>query len=114
MVIAVDADGTLFSKEGFPHVGKENVELVDKLKDRQRAGDTIILWTCREGELVDMVVEWAEKRGLYFDAVNANSADYDHAQHKIVADIYIDDRGMTPHDFMMADLDTPYVRRVLA
>jgi hydroxymethylpyrimidine pyrophosphatase-like HAD family hydrolase len=110
MVIAVDADGTLFDKSAFPKIGKANTELIDKLIGRQKKGDILILWTCREGELVESVVRWAGNYGLHFDAVNENYIHFEHAKHKIVADFYLDDRAITPDDFLNKNIDSIRVK----
>ena len=63
-------------------------------------GAKLILWTCREGELLDKAVAWCEERGLFFDAVNDNIPEsiekYGNNCRKVSADIYIDDRSFKP------------------
>ena len=59
----------------------------------------IVLWTVREGLLLEDAVEWCEKRGLRFYAVNSNypgeiSSAADQGCRKVSADIYIDDRNL--------------------
>ena len=45
MIIAVDYDDTLVDSKG-----KVNWTLIKWLKQAQWAGDTVILWTCREAD----------------------------------------------------------------
>lgn len=50
-IYAVDFDGTLNTAE-YPKLGEPNTELFQFLIKRQQSGDKIILWTCREGDLL--------------------------------------------------------------
>lgn len=70
-VIAVDFDGTLCENK-FPDIGAENKTAISELLEAQAEGAAIILWTCREGELLDKAVRWCYDRGIEFDAVNEN------------------------------------------
>ena len=59
----------------------------------------MILWTVREGDLLDEAVEFCRKRGLEFYAVNANHPDENAQEHcyacrKPKADLFIDDRNV--------------------
>ena len=98
-VIAVDFDGTL-CKQAWPEIGEENKILIEHLKEQQAAGARLILWTNREGDLLEEAVEWCKARGLTFDTVNANLPElidlYKNDCRKINADIYIDDKAVNP------------------
>lgn len=48
---AVDFDGTL-CENAYPEIGAPNLPLIDKLISRRRLGAKIILWTCRDGEML--------------------------------------------------------------
>ena len=104
MIIAVDADGTLFDKKWYPNVpptedtDEYNLELIDLLIERKKKGDKIILWTCREGRPKTIVVRVMQRFGLTFDAVNGNVESYAHAKKKIVADLYVDDKAARPEE----------------
>ena len=95
-VIAVDFDGTLCESK-WPDIGEEHRELIEWLVRRQAEGARIVLWTCREGEMLDRAVMWCMNRGLKFDAINDNTkeriAQYGNNCRKVSADIYIDDRN---------------------
>jgi len=61
----------------------------------------LILWTVREGELLEQAVAWCAERGLEFYAVNSNypeelpsSSAGNQACRKVTADLYIDDRNL--------------------
>lgn len=98
-VIAVDFDGTL-CKQAWPEIGEENEILIEHLKEQQAAGARLILWTNREGDLLEEAVEWCKAHGLTFDTVNANLPElidlYKNDCRKINADIYIDDKAVNP------------------
>lgn len=96
-VIAVDFDGTI-CRSAWPEIGDANGGLIEWLKDCRKNGDKLILFTCREGKLLQAAVEWCKDRGLEFDAVNDNLpelvARYGDNPRKISADIYLDDRAI--------------------
>lgn len=98
-VYAVDFDGTL-NLGKYPTLGEPNKELFDYLIQRQQAGDKIILWTCREGDLLKSAVKYCGNHGLMFDAVNDNIQEnkdrWGNNCRKVFADYYIDDKNMYP------------------
>jgi hydroxymethylpyrimidine pyrophosphatase-like HAD family hydrolase len=96
MIIAVDFDGTIVEHK-FPEIGEEIPFAIETLKLFQKKGHKLILWTYRSGKELDEAVEFCEKRGLYFHAVNNNfdGEEFDNTySRKIYADIYIDDRNL--------------------
>ena len=101
-IIAVDFDGTLsFGK--WPDTGSANIELIDFLKERKSNGDKLILWTCREGDALEVAVKWCEERELVFDAINDNIPEmiefYGTNSRKVSCDYYIDDRAVRTNAF---------------
>ena len=94
---AVDFDRTLNLAEEYPQLGEPNRELIDYLKSRQQSGDKVILWTCREGDLLKSAVRYCKNYGLEFDAVNdnirENTEQWNNNCRKVFADYYIDDRN---------------------
>ncbi|MBP1638283.1 MAG: hypothetical protein H6Q18_1072 [Bacteroidetes bacterium] len=98
MIIAVDFDGTIVTHE-YPKIGKEIPFAIDTLKKLQSDGHhALILWTVREGQLLDEAVEFCRSRGLEFYAVNSNYPDgeiIDKQARKLTAELYIDDRNLS-------------------
>lgn len=96
-VYAVDFDQTLNMAENYPELGEPNKELFEYLIIRQQAGDKIILWTCREGDLLKSAVKYCMRYGLKFDAINDNLKENIERFHnncrKVFADYYIDDKN---------------------
>lgn len=97
MLIAVDFDGTIVEHE-YPKIGKDKPFAFDTLKALAAEGHRIVLWTSREGELLDEAVEYCRSKGVEFYAVNSESQPgslFNKTKgRKIVADVYIDDRNL--------------------
>lgn len=96
MILAIDFDGTIVEHK-FPKIGREIPFAIDSLLRLQEEGFRLILWTSRYGELLDEAVDYCQKRGLEFYAVNKNfpeERDNHEVGRKIVADCYIDDRNL--------------------
>ena len=95
-VWAVDFDGTLCDNN-WPEIGEPRKEMIQILKLAQTTGVKLILWTCREGDLLQDALEWCKSQDLYFDVVNDNlperQTQYGRNPRKVGADLYIDDRS---------------------
>lgn len=91
MIIAVDYDGTLEAG------GQINMALITRLREEQRRGNTVILWTCREGKSLLKAVQTLHESGFRPNFVNQNAPDgirrMGHDSRKVFADIYIDDKA---------------------
>lgn len=97
MTIAIDFDGTIVTHE-YPKIGKEIPFAIDTLKRLVNEGHhNLILWTVREGELLDEAVEYCRERGLEFYAINSNYPTGEvitDQPRKLMADLFIDDRNL--------------------
>ncbi|MCL1942819.1 MAG: hypothetical protein FWF54_04640 [Candidatus Azobacteroides sp.] len=97
MVIAVDFDGTIVEHK-YPAIGQEIPFAIDTLIRLQREErHQLILWTVREGELLDEAVDFCRKRGLEFYAANKNFPEEEAGTtgcRKVNAELYIDDRNL--------------------
>ena len=95
-IIAVDFDGTICENK-YPAIGEPRRSTISYLKEKQKKGAKLILWTCRVDELLDSAVKWCRNQGLIFDAVNENLpevvAAFGGDTRKIFANEYIDDRN---------------------
>ena len=97
MIIAVDFDGTIVTHE-YPRIGKPipfAIQTLKKLQDEDH--HQLILWTVREGELLQEAVAYCASKGLEFYAINSNYPEEDSSaptNRKITADLYIDDRNL--------------------
>ena len=97
MIIAVDFDGTIVTHE-YPRIGKPIPFAIETLRKLQQEDHhQIILWSVREGELLQEAVDYCKSRGLEFYAVNSNypeETDEHNAPRKINADLWIDDKNL--------------------
>ena len=97
--IAVDFDGTLF-RTRWPEILGPNRHVIDRALEEQKKGAKLILWTCREGHLLEEALAACEKEGLHFDAVNDSLESWKRAfggdSRKIGATEYWDDRAINP------------------
>ncbi|MCR4993856.1 MAG: hypothetical protein K6A32_00495 [Bacteroidales bacterium] len=98
MLIAVDFDGTIV-RHRYPEIGEEIPFAVETLKMLVEDRHRLILWTVREGQLLDDAIEWCRQRGLEFYAVNRDFPEEDvtlneHFTRKLKVDMWIDDRNV--------------------
>lgn len=99
MTIAVDFDGTIVEHR-YPEIGREIPFATDTLKMLIKDRHRLILWSVREGKLLDEAVEWCKERGVEFYAVNKDypeeqgKSSNNYFSRKIKADMFIDDRNV--------------------
>lgn len=97
MIIAVDFDGTIV-EHLYPEIGREIPFATDTLKMLIKDGHRLILWSVREGTLLDEAIEWCRQRGVEFYAANKDypeeTQNHDHYSRKLKADLFIDDRNI--------------------
>jgi hydroxymethylpyrimidine pyrophosphatase-like HAD family hydrolase len=94
--IAIDFDGTIVEHQ-YPEIGKEKLFAFQTLKELEKRGARLILWTFRTGRELDEAVEYCRKNGIEFYAVNKNYPEEildETVSRKIDADIYIDDKNI--------------------
>ena len=95
MNIAVDFDGTLVEEADWPAFGPPRLDIVEKVKQLKAQGHTLILWTCRTDKpLINALEYCSQVLGIDFDYVNQSNP------RKISADYYIDDRALSPKEFL--------------
>ncbi len=97
MKIAVDFDGTLVEHK-YPEIGAKKLFAFETLRELQKRGDQLILWTYRSGKELDEAVDFCRKNGIEFYAINRNYPEEEFIEgemsRKIDADIFIDDRNV--------------------
>lgn len=95
-IIAVDFDGTL-CENAFPKIGAPITAAINYVKEQQRGGAKLILWTNRCGDRLTEAVAWCKDQGLAFDAVNENLPElieaFGNDCRKVFANEYFDDRA---------------------
>ena len=98
MIIAIDFDGTIVEHK-YPAIGAELPFAIDTLIKLKEEGHKLILWTVREGRLLDEAVAFCRERGLEFYAINRDYPEEEkgrnnHFSRKLKADLWIDDRNL--------------------
>lgn len=94
--IAVDFDGTIVENK-YPEIGEEQLFAFATLKELQKQGHRLILWTYRSGRSLSEAVNFCKENGIVFYAINKNYPEekFDESiSRKIDADFYIDDKNI--------------------
>lgn len=103
-IYAIDFDGTITRHSRYPNLGEPNMEFITWLKKQKEVGVKAILWTCRTGQLLQEAIDFCERYGLTFDAVNDNLPEikekFGENPRKIFAHKYIDDASAVPWDIV--------------
>lgn len=97
-IIAVDFDGTIVTHK-YPNIGEELPFATETLRMLIRDHHRVILWSVREGKLLQDAIDWCRERGVEFYAVNRDYPEEEkeknnHYSRKLKADYFIDDRGI--------------------
>ena len=105
-IIGVDFDGTLAVTRGsYPRIQGPIQEVIDYILEEQKKGAYLILITMREDEELAQAVEWCEKQGIEFDAVNDNLPHmkefFKNNPRKIFCNEYIDDTNMGGIEYIL-------------
>lgn len=95
MIIAVDFDGTIVEHR-YPKIGRPIPFAIDILKQLQNEHHQLILWTVREGDLLEEAIAYCAEKGLIFYAHNCNFPEevQGAGSRKLTADLFIDDRNL--------------------
>ena len=98
MTIAVDFDGTIV-EHAYPKIGRELPFATETLRMLLKDHHRLILWSVREGELLDEAINWCRDRGVEFYAVNRDYPEEEpsknnHFSRKLKVDMFIDDRNV--------------------
>ncbi len=99
MKIAVDFDGTIVEHR-YPEIGPELPFATQTLRMLIQEHHQLILWSVREGKLLQEAIDWCRERGVEFWAVNRDypeeggTESNQYFSRKIKADLFIDDRNI--------------------
>lgn len=95
MTIAVDFDGTLHMG-AYPSIGDMRPGAKEYMQKLKEDGHYLIIWTCREGDVLLEAINWLLSQDIPFDRVNdhepENKAKYGGTTRKVSADLYVDDK----------------------
>lgn len=113
--IAIDFDGCLCT-DAFPAIGEPNWPVIKRAQAEQRAGAGLILWTCREGKILQDAIATCESWGLTFDSINESLPDWIEAfgtqPRKVGASEYWDDKAVRVPLSSNAPLTTEELREM--
>lgn len=96
LIIAIDFDGTIV-EDAYPDIGKPILFAFETLRELNKDGHRLILWTYRNADRLQEAVEFCSKNGVEFYAVNKNYPEETFkgkVSRKIHADLFIDDRNV--------------------
>jgi len=94
--VAIDFDGTIVEHE-YPEIGEEKLFAFETLREMQKRGFRLILWTYRTGKELEEALEFCLERGVEFYAVNKSYPEevFDETvSRKIDVDLFIDDKNI--------------------
>lgn len=95
--IAVDFDGTIVEHD-YPRIGDEMLYAFMTMKELQKRGHRLILWTYREGKTLDEAVAYCKENGVTFFAVNESypgeRTSAESFSRKPDVELFIDDRNI--------------------
>jgi hypothetical protein len=93
--VAIDLDGTLaenYEKFDANKIGDPRTGAADVLREFQRRGYRIIIWTVRNNP--SLIESWCDQHGIPFDHINENPDQPPNSSRKVYADVYVDDRAI--------------------
>lgn len=96
LILAIDFDGTIV-EDAYPQIGSPKLFAFETMREFQKDGHRLILWTYRYGERLEEAVEFCKKNEIEFYAVNKNYPEetfQGKVSRKIHADLFIDDRNV--------------------
>lgn len=99
MTIAVDFDGTIVEHR-YPEIGEEIPFAIETLKMLIADRHKLILWSVREGKLLEDAINWCRERGVEFYAANKDYPEErgkdnnNYYSRKLKVDMFIDDRNI--------------------
>ena len=105
MIYAIDFDGTIVENK-FPAIGAINPEAEQFIRQLKANGDKWILYTMREGRLLDEAIDFLYGKGIPPDAANDNLPElceaFKNNPRKVFANVYIDDHNAGGLKFELA------------
>ena len=91
-IVAVDFDGTICQSHADGTMGDPLPGVVGKLHLLKEAGWKIVIWTVRADS--SELREHLDQHDVPYDYINQHPWQPKDSSHKIIADVYIDDRAL--------------------
>lgn len=94
LTIAVDFDGTIVEHE-YPDIGAPVTNALIVLRDLQKLGHKLILYTMRSGQELQDAVDYMANNDIELYGVNENPSQKNWTQSpKVYANLYVDDAAV--------------------
>lgn len=91
LAIAIDFDGTI-AKHDYPGIGEPVPGAFQWMQEFRDEGALLILWTMRDGHLLEKAIRYCQRHGIEFDYHNTNERQkWWTTSPKAYAQVYIDD-----------------------
>ena len=91
IIICVDYDQTILPYQDFE---KELCHIVvNTIKEAQQIGARVILFTCRDGEMLEKAKAYCESINLHFDDINPTTPFLPNYSHKPYCNVMLDDKA---------------------
>lgn len=94
IIIAVDFDDTIYNYSGQNFNVEYVIDLLKRSVDILNA--KLILFTCREGDLLDQALQYCRSVNLSFDAINTSLETYTYPSRKPFYNVLLDDKASLP------------------
>jgi hydroxymethylpyrimidine pyrophosphatase-like HAD family hydrolase len=109
-IIGIDFDGTIVTHE-YPNIGKPVPHALETIREIQRWGNRIILYTMRSGDKLQEAIDYCTENGIQLWAANENPDQHTWTSSpKVYCHVYIDDAAlMTPLIYNEEYTIRPYV-----
>ena len=90
-ILGIDFDGTIVT-HAYPYIGQPAPHAIEWLKRFNELGARLILWTMRNGDMLDQAVEYCKSNGVTFWGINENPQQHSWTNSpKAYCHTYIDD-----------------------
>lgn len=93
MIIGIDFDGTIVTHE-FPRIGRPVPGALETMRELNKHGHRIILWTMRSGVHLEAAVEYLQRNEITLYGVNQNPDQDWSDSPKAFCHLYIDDAAL--------------------
>ena len=109
LVIGVDFDGTIVEHQ-YPRIGPPVPGALETLRQLERSGNKLVLWTMRSGYELEDAVSYLQANGVTLWGINTNpEQDNWTTSPKAECNVYIDDAGFGCPLVYPTDEGRPYV-----
>lgn len=99
MILAIDFDGTIVD-DRYPQIGNLRKDAAETIQQLHADGHYIIIWSCRTDRKKYEMMDYLVQNDIPYHQINKSNPDnvakYGIDTRKVYADVYIDDKAITP------------------